>query len=300
MPLLPARSELLRKRIDSFTRALRRADRGDVGALHRARVASRRLRELLPVLQLDHGTTGKLSRRLRKVTDRLGAVRELDVLLQLIDELHVSRRARSAGLARIGIVVAQGRDDARKRLSRRLPIKEMRRVVTKLDGIANELAAREESRAANWSRRWRWAIDARVARRASRLAAALDATGSVYLPERLHAVRIALKKLRYAMELSSDVADLKRAAEMRALKRGQNVLGRMHDLQLLIERVRREQASLAPPNVAIWRDLAALVVSLEDDCRRLHARFMRAREGLTAVAAKAARDQPVHATRRVI
>lgn len=299
MPVLTTRSELLRKRVDAFTRALRGAERGDAGALHRARVASRRLRELLPVLQLDHGTAGKLNRRLRKVTDRLGAVRELDVLLLLIDELQVSRRARIAGLALIGIAVAQERTDARKRLSRHLPIKDMRRVAAKLDGIADDLAAEEKSRAANRSRSWRWAIDARIARRASCLGAALQATGSVYLPERLHAVRIAIKKLRYALELSSDAADSQRAAEVRALKRGQDVLGRMHDLQGLIERVRQEQASLAPPNVAIWRDLDAIVVSLEDDCRRLHGRFMGARDGLAAVAAKAGRDQSVHTTRRV-
>ena len=38
----------------------------------RARVASRRLRELLPVLQLDGDARRKLGRRLRKVTARLG------------------------------------------------------------------------------------------------------------------------------------------------------------------------------------------------------------------------------------
>ena len=43
---------------------------GDVDALHRARVASRRLREVLPVLQLDSDVARKLNRRLRKITDR--------------------------------------------------------------------------------------------------------------------------------------------------------------------------------------------------------------------------------------
>src|SRR6476661_5046661 len=95
-----ARSELLKKRVDPFTRVLAAVEQGDVRALHRARVASRRLRELLPMLQLQPSRARKLSRRLRKVTMRLGAVRELDVLLLLIDELHLSRPARSAGLSR--------------------------------------------------------------------------------------------------------------------------------------------------------------------------------------------------------
>ena len=43
---------------------------GDVRALHRTRVASRRLREVLPVLQLDPDMAHKLGRRLRKITQR--------------------------------------------------------------------------------------------------------------------------------------------------------------------------------------------------------------------------------------
>ena len=52
--------ELLHKRLERFTRMLQALGEGDVRALHRARVASRRLREMLPVLQLDagRGTSG--------------------------------------------------------------------------------------------------------------------------------------------------------------------------------------------------------------------------------------------------
>ena len=40
----------------------------------------------------------------------------------------------------------------------------------------------------------------------SRLARGDRDAGAVYLPERLHAVRIAMKKLRYAMELAAEAA----------------------------------------------------------------------------------------------
>src|SRR5205085_9330926 len=110
--------------------------------------------------------------------------------------------------------------------------------------------------------------------------------GAVYIPERLHSVRIALKKLRYALELSNDVSAVRDEVDLRTLKRGQDLLGRMHDLQVLIDRVRQVQASLTPPNVAVWRELDALVGSFEDDCRRLHARYMRLRGDLAAIAAR--------------
>jgi len=65
MPVSTTRSELLKKRLDGFTRALPGVEKGDVRALHQARVASRRLRELLPMLHLEPDTTRKISPRLR-------------------------------------------------------------------------------------------------------------------------------------------------------------------------------------------------------------------------------------------
>jgi CHAD domain-containing protein len=284
MPQPITRSDLLKKRVDRFAHFLNGVEQGDVRALHGARVASRRLRELLPMLQLDRTTTRKLSRRLRKVTTRLGTVRELDVLLLLVDEQHVSRRDRGGGLARVGIDVSKDRDQARKRLSSRLPIADMRRLARKLERVVADLQTLETSSSRTASRSWRWAVEARVSSRASRLSTAIQDAGAVYLPERLHAVRIALKKLRYAVELSAEVVGGATAADLRALARGQDLLGRMHDFQVLIGRVRQAQASLAPPNLTMWRELDALMMSLEDDCRRLHARYVRIRETLTAIA----------------
>jgi hypothetical protein len=91
MPTL-RRYDLLNPRLERFTRMLHGLVDGDVRALHRTRVASRRLREILPVLELDPDVARRLGRRLRKVTERLGVVRELDVLSSLIEELHESGR----------------------------------------------------------------------------------------------------------------------------------------------------------------------------------------------------------------
>ena len=62
---MPERSQLLRQRLDRLTRALRVVDDGDARSLHRARIASRRLRELLPLLELQPDRAKKLGRRLR-------------------------------------------------------------------------------------------------------------------------------------------------------------------------------------------------------------------------------------------
>ena len=283
MPAAATRSELLRKRVDQFTRVLDTVEKGDVRSLHLARVASRRMRELVPMLQLDRSVSRKLRRRLRKITSRLGTVRELDVLLIQIDELHVSGRTGGGGLGRVAVRVSKARDEARKRLSEEMPIRDMARLARKLERVGDQLAEKEGSSSKATVRNWRWAIEARVAKRASRLAAAMTDAGALYLPDRLHTVRIAVKRLRYAVELSTEAAGARGGADARVLKRGQDVLGRLHDVQTLVDQVRQTQASLAPPNVTVWRELDKLVTSLEDDCRRLHGRYMRIRDDLTAL-----------------
>lgn len=275
------RYDLLRTRLDRFTRMLPGVDSGKVGAIHRTRVATRRLRELLPVLQFDPATFRKLNRRLKRLTRRLGTVRELDVLLLLLEELHESRRSPERALRRVGDSVNKARDEARERLSRKDVAADLKRTLKKLERVAAKLE--NEDRGRSRGRGWRWAIEARMVRRAATLKHAIREAGSMYVPDRLHAVRLALKKLRYGAELAADAAGLKETPEARALKRGQELLGRLRDLQVLIERVRKVQASMTPPDIAGWRELDALVTSLEHHCRRLHARYVRERDALMTV-----------------
>jgi CHAD domain-containing protein len=271
------RYDLLRSRLDRFTRTLPGVESGEIGAVHRARVASRRLRELLPVLQLEQPVVRKLGRRLRKLTKRLGSVRDLDVLILLVDELRESGRLPDRALRRVSGAVHQACDEARGALSLREVAADLKRIGRKFEAIAAELEPADRER----SPAWRWAVDARVSRRASALKAAIEAAGAVYLPERLHRVRLAAKKLRYGVELAVETAGIKDNSDLVTLRHLQELLGRLQDLQVLIERVRRLQTLLTPPDLADWRELDALVTALEHSCRRLHARYVRDRTALT-------------------
>jgi CHAD domain-containing protein len=201
----------------------------------------------------------------------------LDVLLLLIDELNESRRHPERALRLVKAEVLRDRVAAGQVFDEQDVAGRLRRVARKLNRILDGLAGGDAH--AGQARAISGAIDARIARRAATLKTAIDAAGSVYLAERLHAVRIALKKLRYGVELAVD-ATSDRQAELAALKRTQVLLGRMHDLQILIDRTRRVQGSLKPPSVIVWRELDGLVTSLENSCRRLHARYMRERDAL--------------------
>jgi CHAD domain-containing protein len=102
-----------------------------------------------------------------------------------------------------------------------------------------------------------------------------------------------VKKLRYAVELRADVRAEKSAADLRLLRHAQDSLGRMHDIQLLIDRVRRVQASLTPPSITVWRALDELTIALDAECRELHGRYMRRRTDLLELADRlSAKAQP--------
>ena len=116
---------------------------------------------------------------------------------------------------------------------------------------------------------------ARAARRAERLRAAIENAAGIYLPDRLHEVRIAVKKLRYALEIARELSGSRATARIRTLKRAQDLLGRMHDLEVLIARTRAVQGRAGAPNLRLSADLDRLVRRLETECRQLHGRYMR-------------------------
>jgi len=277
------RYELLDKRLGQFTRMLHALGEGDLTAMHRTRVASRRLREILPVLELDSRVADRLVRRLRTVTVELGGVRELGVLSNLVAELQDSGQFDQQVLRRIRAALSDAHARACERLLTRLPVDDVERLGRKLAKVGRDLRTRKPSRA------WQWAVDARVNRRAATLLAALDAAGSIYLQERLHDVRIALKKFRYALEVSCEAAGISRAPEIKTLKKYQDTLGRLHDLQLLIDRIREIQPTITPPEVAMWRKIDAVVAALEDECRRLHAKFLRQHADMRTIATRVSR-----------
>jgi CHAD domain-containing protein len=127
--------------------------------------------------------------------------------------------------------------------------------------------------------RWRGVLATRLMRRAKHLGKVVDDAGPLYAPNRVHDVRIAIKKLRYALEIAQDARIAGAGALVRTLKRQQDRLGTLHDFEALLRHV-RETGTL--PNVGSRvNDLTAYADSLERDCRRFHAIFVEHRAELT-------------------
>ena len=124
------------------------------------------------------------------------------------------------------------------------PIGDLKRLLKKLERVAEGNGkAKGGKRKAELELEalWRAVLAARLMRRAKRLGASLDDAGSMYAPDRLHDVRISTKKLRYALEIARDAGVAAAKPLLKVLKRHQERLGHLHDLQMLLKHVRETE-----------------------------------------------------------
>ena len=271
MNVHPARetTRLLQRLSRALKRHLPQAVKGNDRGVHQARVTTRRLREAVPVLAtgLKGSKAGKARRKIRRLTRALGTVRELDVTLGLLDEL-----ARSAQVSRNAVEDVRARVVTERDARRKVMLERLDRVNTdKLDRRLESVGAALEQAAAE---PWRKALAARLLKRGRRLSEAMDAAGHMYAPDRLHVVRIAAKKLRYGLELAADSGVKQASAHVRTLRRAQDMLGKLHDLQVLQAHVAAVQASPASSRPHSREALEDLARHIEDRCRHLHGRYV--------------------------
>ena len=272
---------LIRQRLAALARMLPSARAGDVTSVHQARVATRRLREALPLV-VRGSSLRKRRRTVRRLTRSLGPVRELDVALLTLDEFAGTGEVPRAGVQSLHQTIRQER--ARMHADMRRSIDR-----TRQDKLAAKLVAAAKKRDQEGGRpsvvdpKQLVEARARAARRAERLRITIENAAAIYLPDRLHEVRIATKKLRYAMEIVRDLTRSRATVQIATLKRAQDLLGRIHDLEVLIARTRALQGSQNAPTLRVSADMDLLVRRLEMECRRLHGRYIAMRAPLLAI-----------------
>jgi CHAD domain-containing protein len=214
---------------------------------------------------------------MRALTRYLGPIRELDVELDILDAASKAQSVPARAIEMVRREVAAKRQALRQELAKNAPVGDVKKLIKKLERIGKrEEGSGKEDR--EFEAQWRSALAARLMRRAKGLREALDQAGPLYAPERIHDVRISTKKMRYALEIARDAGVTGAGPLVNTLKKQQERLGRMHDLQALLKHVREADAS---PNVGSRvNDLTTYADALERDCRRLHAAFVEHREDL--------------------
>lgn len=248
-------------RADALLEHLPGAVEGRARETHRARVAARRLAETLPLA----GAAGeRAARRVRDARRVLGRGREIDVTIDLLAEEQVRHDWPSALVTRVhrhlDTVAAERKASSRDELDRIDPSK-LRKEIRAAGAIAGSLDP------ADVVARWR----ARLQVRESALARAIHKTGSLYDAERLHRVRIEVKKLRYVLELGADLSVRRSVTRLASLTGVQERLGRLHDLQMLQTQIRDVESRLVAGRGRVARGLARMAEDVEADCRAAHA-----------------------------
>ena len=252
----------------------------DVEGIHQSRVASRRLREFVPALASPaRAREARVLRRgLRDVTRLLGRSRELDVALGTLRDIEARAPRHGVAVEAVRAHVVREREDASRAVRDHVDTVDIDEVTAATLALAARNATPAAARAC--ARR----AASRLGRRARQLETAVVHAGLMFAPGPLHAVRIALKKFRYALEVAERLGRFRLAGTMNRLKGVQDLLGDLHDLQVL-GGLARDVMAQAPASVR--RALESLVTSIDDDIRALHSHFVADRDTVVAMLARA-------------
>lgn len=280
----------LREEGSELGHALDAAIAGDVRGVHRARVASRRLSEALPVagaiVGKDFDSLRRQGRRLRRA---LGTVREIDVIRGVLAQEARDRSWPAALSDRIDARCVTLRDDAREELYRKIARSDALALPKRIRALAPDVErARPDARADAL-------LASRLRTRAKGFSRALAATGILYAPEPLHALRIAVKKLRYALELAREAARLPVSTMLRELKNAQEQLGALRDLQQLQNQINAAAAAAkVDREMRVFEDWSA---AIDAACRERHASFVDTMPGLERLAVPLTTEVPLRLVR---
>ena len=269
------------RRVEALSGHLHAALEGAEKGVHQARVATRRLREIVPVVaDTRSGRAARLRRRLKRLTAALGPVREQDVALVLLEER--AGGTRDPGVVALRAHLTEQRLAALDQLQQACDAGRARRLLARLADLGHDLERASTRGHASLAGRDRRRLARRVIDRARALGAAVADAGAILIVERVHAVRIAAKRLRYALELTGELQLARTASFVSSLRRVQDILGALHDLDVLRIEAGRVRASLPPESTAAT-NLERMSLALDADIRQLHARYLRGGRALAAL-----------------
>lgn len=228
----------------------------DADEVHDLRVASRRLREGLALFSplLPRKKVAGLSRRVKRVTELLGELRNTDEAFLFFSSLDPEE---SSGCRQetdqLLFHLAKQQDEARKGLERELAELDARALkrqfVTALR--PNPFKVRRADPFARTDIFAEQALAERVGLVEELFPAALREEDVVAQ----HRLRIAFKKLRYRLEILAPLLEDEGEELRQALKRYQDLLGKLHDLDVFAEMV-LERVPQGPGREELLRVLA--------------------------------------------
>jgi CHAD domain-containing protein len=226
-------------------------DWSDAGGVYDMRVASRRLRSALQDFKpyLRRRKLAAAVSELKRIARALGAVRDEDVALAALEELQGDApAAEAAGIAVLADERRRERETARAALAKAITEETLLSFREEF-AVALEKALKPRRKS---SKRKRSAaalsfgeVAPEVAR--ERVAELRESSRSLYEPfavDGLHRMRIAAKRLRYAMQLFAACLNETLAEQAAEVGELQTSLGKLHDCDVWLEALGRTLADL--------------------------------------------------------
>jgi CHAD domain-containing protein len=224
------------------------AKKGDPDGIHDLRVGIRKVRGALAILcesVLDESAVEKRASELDDLFDLLGEARDDDVLVEHVKELARELDLDAESIDELVKRVERDRRKAKKRLAKAMRRRSAKRILDALaraafdEGAARDVRKNQDEAPPTLVRHVAPGV---LVDRFDRVLA-YEVAVPAPLPV-LHRLRIAIKKLRYAMDFFAEVLPEEGSRIEEILQRAQDQLGELHDHQVareIVDRFRRKR-----------------------------------------------------------
>lgn len=233
------------RKLDSLVRAMITEVPGvriatDIECIHRMRVASRRARSVLQLFgaSFPEESVKRWQKGIRRVTRSLGKARDIDVQIDVLKTFRKThnRSKHTIGIDHILYHIRKKRRQTQKDVLRNLDRIEKKNLLHEISLYLQENLVQDPQAKVQGSSR----LMLRQAR--VHILKFLDALLEYELyvnqenaNDELHQMRIAAKRLRYAMEILSELYSNQLVEYISAVKKIQKYLGEMHDCVVWLE-----------------------------------------------------------------
>jgi CHAD domain-containing protein len=250
----------------------------DAEAVHQMRVQTRRLRAALALFSAVVRPRKRAGRaRLRWLSSALGRVRDLDVMTALLEDRHLAHvdGPEAARLEDLLAAMKERRWRAQKDLAESLGRGRYARLKDALRDFARHPRFVGRSDEEAMAARYLTDVIHRQARRVSAHRGMVERSPDA--PD-LHALRIAVKRLRYALDFHAETCGIAFDEERRLTRLLQDCLGEIHDHDLLLEWLGGRHTATAPVEADLFKGAwRVLPERLAADREKLLRRFVRLR-----------------------
>lgn len=202
--------------------------------VHRARVASRRLRAALRMFRdcLPRRTVKQWRKTMRRVTKELGDARDRDVQIAFMTSVlqNVEQPAQLAGIARILVKLELAREGLQPQILAALDRLQASGALEEMNATAKAMLADEdEARGKTPGCERPRELGEYILSQLEELLSHQDSLSRPDDAEAHHAMRIAAKRLRYSMEICKPAYNGHLEESLTAIKEVQGLLGEIHD-----------------------------------------------------------------------